>query len=66
MHDMAKKVIRNDYEKYPELFADDSRIDPRTRKRTVLMRILNLSFPRTGTVCALPFHCWQMMNGLMK
>ncbi|KUJ19719.1 uncharacterized protein LY89DRAFT_458555 [Mollisia scopiformis] len=39
----------SDYEKYPELYAQDRQIDPQTRQRTVPMKVLNLSMIRTGT-----------------
>ncbi|MCJ1248355.1 hypothetical protein MMC30_005572 [Trapelia coarctata] len=37
-------------EKHPEGFLPETNIDRRTCKRTVPMEILNLSFPRTGTM----------------
>ena len=35
-----------------DLFTPRLNPDPRTRTRTVPMEILNLSFPRTGSLCA--------------
>ncbi|KAH8601531.1 hypothetical protein B0O99DRAFT_194904 [Bisporella sp. PMI_857] len=38
-----------DEDKLPALFVANKKVDPRTRTRTVPMRILHLSMPRTGT-----------------
>lgn len=42
-----------DHEKYPEMFEEDHQLDPRARKRTVPMKVMNLSMIRTGTNCKL-------------
>jgi len=34
-----------------DLFRQDDYTDPRSRKRIVPMQVLNMSFPRTGTMC---------------
>ncbi|KAF8851054.1 hypothetical protein BDZ45DRAFT_717583 [Acephala macrosclerotiorum] len=39
----------SDYEKYPELFEEDHQLDPQTRKRSVPMKVMNLSMVQTGT-----------------
>ena len=38
-------------ERHPELFKPDLQIDRQSGIRTVPMEVLNLSFPRTGTMC---------------
>ena len=38
-------------ERHPELFKPDLQIDRLCGTRTVPMEVLNLSFPRTGTMC---------------
>ena len=38
-------------EKHPELFMPQTNIDRRQRKRVVPMEVMNLGFPRTGTMC---------------
>jgi hypothetical protein len=34
-----------------DLSRQDEDTDPRSRKRIVPMQVLNMSFPRTGTMC---------------
>ena len=38
-------------EKHPELFLPQTDIDRRQCKRVVPMEVMNLGFPRTGTMC---------------
>ena len=38
-------------EKHPELFMPLTDIDRRQHKRVVPMEVMNLGFPRTGTMC---------------
>ena len=38
-------------EKHPELFLPQTNIDRRQQKRVVPMEVMNLGFPRTGTMC---------------
>lgn len=38
-------------EKHPELFMPQTNIDRRQCKRVVPMEVMNLGFPRTGTMC---------------
>ena len=40
-------------EKHPELFAINTDVDPRKRKRVMPMKVLSLGMPRTGTACML-------------
>lgn len=46
----------NQADLHPELFAEDQKnIDRRTCKRVVPMEVLNLSMPRSGTMCKSAF-----------
>ena len=38
-------------ERHPELFKPDLHIDRQSGIRTVPMEVMNLGFPRTGTMC---------------
>ena len=38
-------------ERHPELFKPDLQIDRQNGIRTVPMEVMNLGFPRTGTMC---------------
>ena len=38
-------------ERHPELFKPDLQIDRQSGTRIMPMEVLNLSFPRTGTMC---------------
>lgn len=38
-------------EKHPELYMPETNIDRRRCKRVVPMEVMNLGFPRTGTMC---------------
>ena len=41
-------------ERHPHLYTPDRKVDRRYGIRTVPMEVLNLSFPRTGTMCNAP------------
>lgn len=38
-------------ERHPELYTPDRKLDRLHGQRTVPMEVLNLGFPRTGTMC---------------
>ena len=41
-------------QRHPELFTFDKNIDRQHGVRTVPMEVMNLGFPRTGTMCTYP------------
>ena len=46
-------------ERHPELFKPDLQIDRQSGVRTVPMEVMNLSFPRTGTMCEFPLSFYH-------
>ena len=54
-------------EKHPELFMPETNIDRRQCQRVVPMEVMNLGFPRTGTMCksdALQTYCYTIFGNL--
>lgn len=52
-------------QRHPELFKRDQNIDRRQGTRTVPMEVMNLGFPRTGTMCKCipPSSSLHLSNG---
>ena len=51
-------------ERHPELFRPDLRIDHQSGIRTVPMEVINLRFPRTGTMCECLYTLCQSVTPL--
>jgi hypothetical protein len=57
MHHVIQKLSNR--ERFPELYKEDKRIDRRTCKREVPMKVLVLGMMRTGTACQSLFSSVQ-------
>ena len=45
---MSRKTLK---ERHPEFFTPDRKLDRLHGRRVIPMEVLNLGFPRTGTMC---------------